>query len=248
MTPVPARSSWSGAGIAGVACARALADGRSARCGARPRPPDRRADGQPNHRRSPGRHRRVVFDRVRPALRGGGRRLARARPGPPLDRHLRGAQGRRSDRPRPDRCAGARPRVCDPWSRTSPTVWTSTSGRTVSERRRHDGGAAGGRRPGRGGRAGHARPAGPPAAARRLAPTSGQRSSADFEPVLALTATSSRPVPGTSTARSSQRRPVLDWVADDGSRRGDGAPVLVPTRRASSPPLTCRDPAGQSRS
>ena len=48
-----------------------------------------------------------------------------------------------------------------------------------------------------------------------------------FEPVLALTATwSARSWPDVLGAFVADD-PVLSWVADDGRRRGDGAPVLV---------------------
>jgi renalase len=48
-----------------------------------------------------------------------------------------------------------------------------------------------------------------------------------FEPVLALTATwSARSWPDVQGAFVADD-PVLSWVADDGRRRGDGAPVLV---------------------
>lgn len=47
-----------------------------------------------------------------------------------------------------------------------------------------------------------------------------------FEPVLALTATfAEQPWDGDGAFLNDD--PVLDWVADDGRRRGDGAPVLV---------------------
>lgn len=50
----------------------------------------------------------------------------------------------------------------------------------------------------------------------------------DFEPVLALTATYAercwRELPHGAFVNDD---PVLSWIADDGSRRGDGAPVLV---------------------
>jgi predicted NAD/FAD-dependent oxidoreductase len=48
----------------------------------------------------------------------------------------------------------------------------------------------------------------------------------DFEPVLALTATFARRSWDLDGAFLNGD-PVLDWVADDGRRRGDGAPVLV---------------------
>ena len=208
----------------------------------RPRAPDRRSDGQPDHRRSPGGHRRLLLHGVRPGVRGGGGRLASA-----------GAWPARGPTPSPcsstgigvdDRsdALGRAGAVCDRWSRTSPTGLEVIAGRR-SARSPHDGGLMVDGRPAVRRGAGHARPTGSPAADRRRRSPSASSSVGDYEPVLALTATFAHPDAGTSTVPSS---PTIDVAGLGGRRR------LAPRRRRpgaggpldprSSPPTTWSDP------
>ena len=219
-----------GAGIAGLACARALTGRRPRRPGARPRPPAGRADVLAHVHGRAGRPRRLLPDRAATARRsppwwptGSHRGLAR----PWTDTFaVAGPDGLREteDRAGPLRRAG---RAALAWSRTWRPASTVSSGRTRASRSA----------PGRPSTASPSRPSSWRCPGRRRA-----RLLDPDERGRARLAAAESVAPGrrgrprlgrggggrpTCTAPSCTTPRCVDWIADDGDRRGDGAPVLV---------------------
>ena len=218
----PVRVAVVGAGISGIACARA-ARGRRAR-GRRPGP---RAGtggsaGQPPVRREVRRPGGVVLHRRRPGVRGGRGRLGATGPGAAVDDDVR--------RARRDRLAAAEDRP----GALGCSRWVAVPGRR--SRRGARGPAAGARR----------------AASARGRWWTGRRTTRScsrcptrrrcavlcddgatallagraWDPVLVLAARWAERAWDWDGAFLNGNE-VLEWVADDGARRGDGAPVLT---------------------